>query len=202
MDNKNFHREWIQQLSTRRKRTFTQNPNSRRRYWKKTGQRKPHGFPHVVLLITPIIWSLSQIWTTSPLPYKLGFGVFNDTATRSLHLAFGIFIAFLGFPARKASINDRIPIHDWIFATLAALCACYLYVFQQELTDGLASTHRKTLSSPASALFCCWKPRRVMGLPMTIVDVVFLTYVFWGHTPRTSLPTRAQAYPARPHNSG
>ncbi|MDR2799938.1 MAG: hypothetical protein LBB52_01565, partial [Desulfovibrio sp.] len=146
-----------------------------------TGRRKPAGSPRVVLLFAPMLWSLFQIWITSPLPYILGFGVFNDTAARSLHLAFGIFIAYLGFPALKTSPDDRIPVHDWIFALLAALCASYLFIFQRELAGrpGIPSREDITVAC-AGVVLLLEATRRVMGMPMTIVASVFLAYVFLG----------------------
>ena len=45
-----------------------------------------------------LIWSLFQLWFASPLPFALGFGVFNDTEARSIHLAFAVVLAFLAFP--------------------------------------------------------------------------------------------------------
>ena len=32
-----------------------------------------------------LLWSLFQLWIASPLPFILGFGVLNDTETRSIH---------------------------------------------------------------------------------------------------------------------
>ncbi|MDR1659618.1 MAG: TRAP transporter permease [Desulfovibrio sp.] len=146
-----------------------------------TGRRKPGGLPRVVLLLAPMLWSLFQIWVTSPLPYVLGFGVFNDTAARSLHLAFGIFIAYLGFPALKTSPDDRIPLHDWIFALLAALCACYLFIFQRELAGRPGIPLREDIAVACIGVVLLLEAtRRVMGMPMTIVAGIFLAYVFLG----------------------
>ncbi|MDR1776566.1 MAG: TRAP transporter permease [Desulfovibrio sp.] len=148
---------------------------------KETGGRKPSGVPHLLLLLTPFVWSLFQLWVTSPVPYALGVGVFNDTAVRSLHLAFGIFIAFLGFPALKNSPRDRIPFHDWIFALAAAFCAAYLFIFRQELSarPGIP-TSEDIITACAGTLLLLEATRRVMGLPMTIVACLFLAYVFLG----------------------
>ncbi|MDR3361495.1 MAG: TRAP transporter fused permease subunit [Desulfovibrio sp.] len=148
---------------------------------KETGRRKPSGFPHVVLLVVPIIWSLFQVWITSPIPYALGVGVFNDTATRSLHLAFGIFLAYLGFPMFKRSPRDRIPLYDWILAFAAAFCAAYLYIFQTGLAyrPGIP-LQRDIVVAVIGVVLLLEATRRVMGLPMTIVAIVFIVYVFAG----------------------
>ena len=148
---------------------------------KETGRRKPTGIPHAVCLAAPILWSLFQIWITSPLPYVLGVGVFNDTATRSIHLAFAVFLAYLGFPMFKNSPKDRIPLLDWLLAFAAAFCAAYLYIFQQELAHrpGIP-LERDIWVACAGMVLLLEATRRVMGLPMTCVAILFIIYVFAG----------------------
>ncbi|MDL2216748.1 TRAP transporter permease [Desulfovibrio sp. OttesenSCG-928-M14] len=148
---------------------------------KETGRRKPTGIPHAALLIVPVIWCLFQLWITSPIPYALGVGVLNDTASRSLHLSFAIFIAYLGFPMLKSSPKDRVPVQDWIFALVAAFCACYLFIFQDELArrPGIP-TREDIIVACVGIVVLLEATRRVMGLPMTIVAMIFLAYVFLG----------------------
>ena len=146
-----------------------------------TGRRKPTGFPHWVLLLVPVIWSLFQLWITSPLPYSIGIGVLNDTASRSLHLGFAIFLAYLGFPMLKSSPRKYIPFYDWVMAFAAAFCAVYLYLFQDELArrPGIP-TREDIMVACAGMVLLLEATRRVMGLPMTCVAVIFLAYVFLG----------------------
>ncbi|MDR0339378.1 MAG: TRAP transporter fused permease subunit, partial [Desulfovibrio sp.] len=148
---------------------------------KETGRRKPTGIPHAVLFIVPVLWSLFQLWITSPIPYSLGVGVFNDTASRSIHLAFAIFIAYLGFPMFKNSPKDYIPIQDWLLAFIAAFCACYLFIFQDELArrPGIPTTEDIVVAC-VGIVVLLEATRRVMGLPMAIVAIIFLSYVFLG----------------------
>ena len=148
---------------------------------KETGRRNPAGFSHAALLLVPVIWSLFQLWITSPIPYSLGVGVLNDTASRSLHLSFAIFIAYLGFPMFKRSPQSYVPLQDWFFAIVAAFCACYLFIFQ----DALASrpgipTREDIIVACVGVVLLLEATRRVMGLPMTIVAIIFMAYVFLG----------------------
>lgn len=75
-----------------------------------TGGRNPTGIANRILLGVALAWSLFQVWIASPLPFALGFGVFNDTQARSIHLAFAVFLAFLAYPALKRSPRAYIPI--------------------------------------------------------------------------------------------
>ena len=74
-----------------------------------TGGRKPTGFARPLILWTAVAWSLFQLWIASPLPYLFGdvLPVPNNTDTRSAHLAFSFFLAFLAFPASSAANTDR-----------------------------------------------------------------------------------------------
>lgn len=58
------------------------------------GGREPEGSVGVLLAVVAAAWSLFQVWYASPLPFVFGFGIFNDTEARAIHLAFAIFLAF------------------------------------------------------------------------------------------------------------
>ncbi len=64
-----------------------------------TGGRGTTGTVGIFLTCVALAWSLFQLWIASPIPFMVGFGVFNDTESRSIHLAFAIFLAFAAFPA-------------------------------------------------------------------------------------------------------
>ena len=54
------------------------------------GARLPQGSMGRLIALLALLWSLSQLWIASPLPFSLGFAVFNDTETRAIHLAFAL----------------------------------------------------------------------------------------------------------------
>ena len=66
-----------------------------------TGGRSPSKPIATLLMLPAIAWSLFHLWIASPLPFALGFGVFNDTDARSVHLAFALFLAFAAYPAAR-----------------------------------------------------------------------------------------------------
>lgn len=67
-----------------------------------TGGRSPARPVAYLISGTALVWSLFQLWIASPLPFMVGVGVFNNTETRSIHLAFALFLAFLAFPASRS----------------------------------------------------------------------------------------------------
>ncbi|MCG6883922.1 MAG: TRAP transporter permease [Silicimonas sp.] len=66
-----------------------------------TGGRSPAGGVGKLLIAVALLWSLFQLWIASPIPFIVGWGVFNDTEARSIHLAFAIFLAFAAYPAAR-----------------------------------------------------------------------------------------------------
>ncbi len=67
-----------------------------------TGGRSPARPVAYLISGTALVWSLFQLWIASPLPFMVGVGVFNNTETRSIHLSFALFLAFLAFPASRS----------------------------------------------------------------------------------------------------
>jgi len=70
-----------------------------------TGGRTPAGVVGKTILLVTLCWSLFQLWIASPIPYMVRFGVFNDTETRSIHLAFALFLAFAVYPATRTKVQ-------------------------------------------------------------------------------------------------
>ncbi|MEQ9641536.1 MAG: TRAP transporter permease [Alphaproteobacteria bacterium] len=67
------------------------------------GGRSAGGFVGRLIAAIALVWSLFQLWFASPLPFAVGFGVFNDTEARSIHLAFAVVLAFLAFPPARTT---------------------------------------------------------------------------------------------------
>ncbi len=146
-----------------------------------TGGRKPGPLVARLLFGVALAWSLFQLWIASPLPFTLGIGVFNDTQSRAIHLAFAIFLAYLAYPAFKRSPRAHVPATDWIFALVGAFCAAYLFLFYRELaTRPGQPTDFDLIVSVAGLALLLEATRRALGLPMVIVALVFLGYTFGG----------------------
>jgi len=146
-----------------------------------TGGRKPGPLVARIILLVALAWSLFQLWIASPLPFEFGVLVFNDTQSRAIHLAFSIFLAYLAFPAFKASPRNRIPVADWVLALLGAFCAAYLFTFYRELAQRPGQPNTQDLVVAVLGLITLLEAtRRALGLPMVIVALVFLGYTFAG----------------------
>ena len=149
-----------------------------------TGARNPKGSVGKMMFWVAFAWAVFQLWIASPFMYLLSdyIPVLNNTATRSIHLAFAMFLGFLAYPAFKSSPRDRIPALDWLLAILSIVATVYLMVFARDLADraGLPTTIDLVISG-VGVVLVLEAARRALGPPLMIIAMVFLAYVFFGH---------------------
>ncbi|MCK3657967.1 C4-dicarboxylate ABC transporter [Pasteurellaceae bacterium Pebbles2] len=155
------------------------------------GGRAPIGFSKKLIVATAILWSIFQLYYTSPFPFWLqevlthngiDFNVVvDDTKARSYHLAFALFLAFLSFPAFASSPKHRIPVLDWCFAIGGAfLGAYYLFFYEGLVTRFGAPNTQDIIAGCLGVLLLLEATRRSLGLPLVIIAVVFLLYNYFG----------------------
>ncbi len=149
-----------------------------------TGARNPAGGVGKLMFWVAFAWAVFQLWIASPLMYMFAdiIPVLNNTATRSTHLAFAMFLGFLAYPALKSSPRDRVPIQDWLMAIVAVVVTLYLWFFARELADraGLP-TQLDLIISGVGIVLLLEATRRALGPPLMIIAMIFLTYIFFGH---------------------
>jgi len=145
------------------------------------GGREPRGVVGRMLAVIAAAWSLFQVWYASPLPFSLGFGIFNDTEARAIHLAFAVFLAFVAYPAGKRSSRCTVPLIDWLIAAAGAFCAAYLFLFYTELsTRPGRPTPFDLVVAITGIVIMLEATRRAMGLGMLVTTGLFIAFVFLG----------------------
>ena len=80
-----------------------------------------------VISVIAVLWTLFQLWIASPLPFMLGVGILTDVPARGVHLAFGLLLAFLLYPARQGRFDRPISWADIALAVAAAGATLYLF---------------------------------------------------------------------------
>ena len=147
-----------------------------------TGGRAAKGVIGKLIFTVAIGWSLFQLWYASPLPFTFGWGVLNDTEARSLHLGVGLLLAFLCYPAmRTASQRHRIPWFDWILGLAAGAAGAYFLLFYAQLATRPGQPNLQDILVASIGLVLLLEAtRRAVGMPMTILALVFLAYVMLG----------------------
>ncbi|MGY4674083.1 TRAP transporter permease [Ursidibacter arcticus] len=162
-----------------------------------SGGRNPAGLTKKIIVATAILWSLFQLYYTSPFPFWLqevvrnwGFDinvVIDDTKARSIHLAFAMFLAYLSFPAFATSPKHRVPYQDWLFATLGAFLAAYYIFFYEGLVTRFGAPNTQDIIAGCLGILLLLEAcRRSLGLPLVIIAVVFLLYNYLGQFLPTS----------------
>ena len=92
---------------------------------------------------------------------SLGFGMFNDTEARSLHLGFALFLGFLAFRRSSARRATSVAWYDWLLALVgrvrrAPISSCSTTQLATRPGQPTCMRHRRRRRS---ASCCCSRPR-------------------------------------------
>ena len=132
-----------------------------------------------VVGIIAVIWTLFQLYTGF-------FGLFPAVLQRSVTLGFALVLTFLDCSAlQKNRKKETIPFYDWILSALSVAIVVYLFINYKSLVmRGGSPTSTDVVMGCIAILLVIEAVRRVVGLPLVIVSVCFLTYAFLGpHLP-------------------
>ena len=133
------------------------------------------GLPKKIVAAIAITFSVFQLYTAT-------FGILDAQLQRAVHLGFGLALAYLLYPFRRAWTRDSFfhPI-DVIFAVLGAAAPAYIVIQYRELVTraGSVSTADAVVGG-IGILLVIEATRRVVGLPMVTVVLFFLAYAFLG----------------------
>ncbi len=166
-----------------------------------SGGRAPEN-RYVVFLIAAValFWSLFQIWIADP---QFWFGelpfvsIMGADQTRPMHLALALLLAFLCYPARRASPRNRVPITDWVLAFAAAGSAFYVFWFAREISDtarqgrlirtefeflgiDFGTIYPQVIIGCIGLVLLLEAARRTLGPALTILGALFIAYSYFG----------------------
>src|SRR5688572_7169818 len=150
-----------------------------------TGGRKVGGAVGKLIFAVAVGWSLFQLWYASPLPFSFGWGVLNDTEARSLHLGIALLLAFLCYPGWRGASRTSVPVYDWVLAIAGAFAGAYFILFYADLaTRPGRPILVDVITATAGLLLLLEATRRAVGMPMTVLAILFLAYILLGrHLP-------------------
>ncbi|HOV93677.1 MAG TPA: TRAP transporter permease [Spirochaetales bacterium] len=146
-----------------------------RKYDKESDYRILKGFRGKIIAVIAIVFSLFQVYTAL-------FGVLDAMMQRSIHLAFGFCLIFLLYPASKKWPKDRIHPIDIFLSVIGAAAPLYIsmqwtYVLSQRA--GMPTT-LDIVVGIIGILLVLEATRRLVGLPMVVIALVFVAYAFAG----------------------
>lgn len=149
-----------------------------RKYDKESDFRVLTGFPAKIIAAIAITFSLFHLYTAV-------FGVLDAMIQRSIHLAFGLCLIFLLYPARKNWPRNKVHPIDILFAILGAAAPIYIIVFYQELVLRAGTvTTLDYIVGLIAVLLVLEAARRVVGWPIVTISCIFILYALFGrHIP-------------------
>lgn len=128
-----------------------------------------------------IAWAIFQL----ALPRLV---ILDSITVRAIHLAFAIVLIFFSFPLIKGkreikhiSTKKYIPLIDYVLAAIGCVAALYIVLDWTGISmrAGIPST-RDIIMSILLIIFVFEASRRVIGLPLVVIAILFTIYSFVG----------------------
>jgi TRAP transporter 4TM/12TM fusion protein len=146
------------------------------KYDPEAGTRKLRGIIAWVVFAILLSFSLFQLYTGI-------FGVLTAQLQRSIHLGFALALIFLLFPANRKNRGKyhKVSWYDFVLAAISVVVGAYWPLMIDDLVLRAGNvTQLDFYVGLAAILLVLEATRRAVGLPITIISVVFLAYALYG----------------------
>lgn len=140
------------------------------------GQRHfaSHDYRFWIISIIAFLWSAYQLYVV--------YSPINSTMVRSTHLAFALLLAFLIYPViKKPQFLKKINWYDIVLAIVGSLATLYILIDYAGLSERPgAYITRDILIAIVGTMLLLEASRRVLGVALAIIAIVFLGYDYFG----------------------
>jgi len=147
------------------------------KYDPEAGTRKLKGVLGGIAFAGLLAFSLFQLYTSI-------FGVFTAQIQRSVHLGFALALIFLLFPANRKKRKEykfQVAWYDIILALLSIGVGAYWPLFIDDIVMRVGVlTDMDFYIGILAILLVLEATRRAVGLPITIIALLFLAYAYFG----------------------
>lgn len=132
------------------------------------------GFMAKLVSAIAIVFSVFQLYTAI-------FGILDAQLQRAVHLGFALALSYLLYPTRKSWSRTKVHPLDVLLAILGAAAPAYICIMYRELSmrAGMV-TPSDLIMGVIGVLLVIEATRRVVGIPMVTVVLVFIGYAFAG----------------------
>ena len=114
--------------------------------------------------------------------YTAGITAMPITIQRAIHLTFAIVAVYVLYPATRRGDKLRAPWYDWLLAAAAGGAVGYIAVFFNEIARrGAEPLGYEIFLGVAAILLVIEAGRRVVGLVLPCLSVLFLLYCYFGY---------------------
>lgn len=132
------------------------------------------GFMAKVISAIAITFSIFQLYTAL-------YGVLDAQLQRAVHLGFGLALIYLLYPTCKSWSRDKLHPLDFVLSILGAATPAYILISYHELVLRAGAINSIDMAVGClGVLLVIEATRRVVGIPMVLVALVFLVYAFVG----------------------
>jgi TRAP transporter 4TM/12TM fusion protein len=145
------------------------------KYDPEAGTRKLKGIIGWIVFIGLLSFSLFHLYTGI-------FGQLTAQLQRSIHLGFALALIFLLFPARKKNLKqNKVAWYDILLAILSIIVGAYWPLMIDELVMRVGRlTDLDFYIGLAAILLVLEATRRTVGLPITVIAMIFMGYALFG----------------------
>jgi len=143
------------------------------KYDKESFYRQLTGKTGLIIAAVAICFSLFHLYTAA-------FGMLPAQLQRAVHLSFVFFLVFMLYPAHRGRIH-KISIGDVILAAAGVSTTGYIiWNYQGLIGRAGAYTQVDVVVGAAGILLILEACRRVVGLPILIIAIIFMGYAYFG----------------------
>lgn len=136
--------------------------------------REYKGFMAKVISAIAITFSIFQLYTAI-------YGVLDAQLQRAVHLGFGLALIYLLYPTCKSWSRNKLHPLDFILSILGAAAPAYILISYNELVLRAGAINNTDMFVGClGVLLVIEATRRVVGIPMVLVALIFLAYAFVG----------------------
>lgn len=145
------------------------------KYDKESSFRTFKGWLEIFIKILCILFSAFHLYTAA-------MGQYPPQIQRSIHLGFVLVLIYLLYPARATGCKHSLNWYDiFLAAAGAAVCGYIIWNYDVIVLDAGPPTEMDFIFGCASILLVLEATRRIVGLPITLIAVVFLLYAKFGY---------------------
>lgn len=127
-----------------------------------------------LIIVISVVFCLFQL-------YSILSGKITAQIVRATHLSFVMLLAYLLFPMKKDMPKDKLPWYDVILAVIGAASWAYIsFNFEELIRRAGIYTTTDVIIGIIGILLVFEACRRIVGLPILIISIVFIIYALFG----------------------
>ena len=145
------------------------------KYDPESNTRDLSGIIKHVVFFGLLAFSLFQLYTAI-------FGQYTAYIQRSVHLGFALSLIFILFPLRRRKgARHKVAWYDYILALLSIGVGAYWPIMYDDLVFRIGRvTELDLIVGILAVILTLEATRRAVGMPITVIGILFLTYGFFG----------------------